>query len=172
MAAPEPIRMQPSRAKSARYASLARSNTKPELSLRSQLHARGLRYRIQLKIDGLPRRRVDIAFPRQKVAIFVDGCFWHACPEHGTRPRTNREWWDWKLQRNKDRDTDTNRRLMELGWTVLRIWEHEPVDEAVEKVLATLERGTSPRAPNGSPTLSVEAQDASDERTPPNSASP
>jgi len=71
--------------------------------------------------------------------VFVDGCFWHGCPEHGTSPHTNSEWWTWKIQRNKDRDTDTNERLGELGWAVVRVWEHEDPEVAADRVLRTVE---------------------------------
>lgn len=77
-------------------------------------------------------------FPRQKVAVFVDGCFWHGCPEHGTHPKTNEEWWRWKIQRNRDRDLDTDMRLGELGWRVVRCWEHESPDVAADAVEAAL----------------------------------
>lgn len=111
---------------------LARQDTAPELALRSALHAYGLRYRVQIPVPGNRRRRIDIAFTRVRVAVFVDGCFWHGCPDHGTRPATNREWWDWKIKRNRDRDADTNLLLTKEGWTVIRVWEHEdPVRAAV-----------------------------------------
>ncbi len=139
----EPERQRPNDAVSRRYSTLARSGTKPEMVLRKHLHALGRRFRVQLKVDGLPRRTVDIAFPRQRVAVFVDGCFWHGCAEHGTRPKTNPEWWDWKLARNQARDDDTNHRLTELGWRVVRIWEHEEVEVAAAKVLAELNESTS-----------------------------
>ena len=115
-------------------ATLARRDTAPELALRSVLHRRGLRYRVQLHVPGNRRRRIDIAFTRVKVAVFVDGCFWHGCPEHGTRPVANSEWWDWKMQRNQNRDADTNRLLAEHGWVVVRVWEHEDPVEAAERV--------------------------------------
>lgn len=113
---------------------LARQDTAPELALRRALHALGLRYRIQVRVPGNNRRRIDIAFTRAKVAVFVDGCYWHGCPEHGTRPKANREWWDWKIQRNRDRDADTNRLLDEQGWAVIRVWEHEHSVAAAERV--------------------------------------
>lgn len=114
--------------------SLARRDTAPELALRSALHAMGLRYRIQVHVPGNRRRRIDIAFTKVKVAVFVDGCFWHGCLVHGTRPATNREWWDWKIQGNKARDEDTNRLLADNDWEVVRVWEHEPVVEAAVRV--------------------------------------
>src|SRR5215207_9136772 len=97
----EPSRIPPGRSLSPKMSTLARSDTAPEIALRSALHAAGLRFRVQLPMPGNRRRKIDIAFTRAKIAVFVDGCFWHGCPEHGTRPVTNREWWDWKLARNR-----------------------------------------------------------------------
>src|SRR4051794_4650339 len=113
---------------------LARKDTKPELELRRELHRRGLRYRVQLKVPGNRRRTIDIAFPRARLAVYVDGCFWHGCPEHHVRPRANQEWWRWKIESNQARDQDTVRLLLDHGWTVLRIWEHEPVEDAAKRV--------------------------------------
>jgi DNA mismatch endonuclease, patch repair protein len=113
---------------------LARRHTKPEVALRRELHRRGLRFRVQLPVPGNRRRTIDIAFTRAKLAVFVDGCFWHGCPEHGVKPSTNSEWWRWKLARNQERDADTARLLEEAGWTVLRLWEHEDVGAAAAEV--------------------------------------
>ncbi len=105
-----------------------RRDTKPELAVRSALHRAGLRYRVDHPpVPGL-RRRADIAFTRQRIAVFVDGCFWHGCPEHRTWPRRNAAYWGPKIERNRERDLDTNERLGAAGWVVLRFWEHEPVD--------------------------------------------
>lgn len=136
----EPQRTAPTAEVGRRYAAQRRAGTAPEVALRKSLHSRGLRFRVQLKVSGLPRRTVDVAFPRQRVAVFVDGCFWHGCPEHGTQPRANEDWWRWKIARNQARDRDTTERLQELGWTVIRIWEHElptAAADAVEAVLAS-----------------------------------
>jgi len=119
---------------SAKMSALARTDTAPELALRRALHARGLRYRVQLHVPGNRRRRIDVAFTRARVAVFVDGCFWHGCPEHGTRPVANREWWDWKIARNQARDADTNQLLESQGWTVGRVWEHEGPQAAATRV--------------------------------------
>jgi DNA mismatch endonuclease (patch repair protein) len=100
-------------------------DTKPELLLRSELHQMGLRYRVDAPLPGMPRRRADILFTRAKVAVFVDGCFWHGCPQHKTAPANNGAWWAVKLARNIERDRETADHLTSLGWTVLRIWEHE-----------------------------------------------
>lgn len=117
-----------------------RSDTRPELDLRRELHRRGLRYRVDTKVLTGLRRRADIVFPRQKVAVFVDGCFWHACPEHGTSPKANAGWWQEKLDANVRRDRDTDRRLREAGWTPVRIWEHEDPIEAADLVEQHLDR--------------------------------
>ncbi|MCF6376417.1 very short patch repair endonuclease [Nocardioides KLBMP 9356] len=113
---------------------LARRDTKPELDLRRELHRRGMRYRVQVKVPGNNRRTIDIAFTRVRLAVYVDGCFWHGCPEHHVRPRANSEWWQWKIERNQARDADTDRELAEAGWEVLRIWEHEPPGLAADAV--------------------------------------
>lgn len=93
-----------------------------------------MRYRVQIKVPGNNRRTIDIAFTRVQLAVYVDGCFWHGCPEHHVRPRANSEWWQWKIERNQARDADTDRELLEAGWDVLRIWEHVPADEAADQV--------------------------------------
>ena len=98
-------------------------DTPAEIALRRALHAQGLRFRVDYPVLG--RRRADVAFPRHRIAVFVDGCFWHGCPLHGTAPKSNSDWWRDKLEANKRRDEDTNRRLTEQGWTVVRSWEHE-----------------------------------------------
>jgi DNA mismatch endonuclease (patch repair protein) len=113
---------------------LPRRNNPPELALRRELFARGLRYRVHYPLPGYRRRSIDIAFPGRRLAVFLDGCFWHSCPQHGVQPATNAEWWRWKLERTAARDEDTNRRLIEAGWDVLRLWEHEPVEQAVAAV--------------------------------------
>jgi DNA mismatch endonuclease, patch repair protein len=112
-----------------------RADTKPELAIRKLVHAGGLRYRVDasLPILGI-RRRADLLFPKAKVAVFVDGCFWHACPVHGTEPKSNSEWWAEKLAANVARDRDTDHRLEELGWNVVRVWEHDDAIEAAAKV--------------------------------------
>ena len=96
-----------------------------------------------LPVLGL-RRRADMLFTRSKVAVFVDGCYWHACPDHGTMPKANAMWWAEKLAANVSRDRDTDRRLAEVGWAVLRIWEHEDPESAAQRI-ATLVRSRSQR---------------------------
>ncbi|WDZ84541.1 very short patch repair endonuclease [Micromonospora cathayae] len=106
-------------------------NTQSELRVRQALHRAGFRYRLHIPVPGKPRRSIDIAFPRTKIAVFVDGCFWHGCPEHGGEALNNKDWWRNKIAQNKARDEDTSRHLVAAGWTVLRFWEHEnPVEVA------------------------------------------
>ncbi|WP_269085934.1 very short patch repair endonuclease [Mycobacteroides franklinii] len=116
-------------------------DTKGELSLRSLLHARGLRYRVHAVLPGMPRRRADILFPGQKIAVFVDGCFWHGCPDHKTFPKNNAAWWANKLARNIERDRETDTHLANLGWRVLRIWEHDNPERAADLVEAAVRAG-------------------------------
>ena len=117
-----------------------RTDTKPELALRHALHRLGYRYRkdYRLDLDGGRRVRPDIAFTARKLAVFVDGCFWHACPEHGSKPRANEWYWGPKLVRNVERDRINDAALILAGWTVVRLWEHVPLDEAVTTVVSAL----------------------------------
>jgi len=108
--------------------------TKAELLVRSELHSRGLRYRIHRLVLKDVQRRVDIVFHSKRVAVFIDGCFWHGCPSHGTYPKKNREYWEQKIERNIKRDRDTDRRLKDEGWLVVRIWEHEDPKKAADRV--------------------------------------
>lgn len=105
-----------------------------ERALRSLLHRRGLRFRLHRRLLTNSRRTVDVVFPGVRIAVLLDGCFWHGCPLHGTWPKNNAAWWRAKIEANIARDRDTDRRLQELGWTVLRIWEHEPVDMAADRI--------------------------------------
>jgi DNA mismatch endonuclease (patch repair protein) len=123
---------------SARMSVQARRDTQPELALRRRLHALGYRFRVDWPLPGMPRRRADIAFTRRQVAIFVDGCFWHGCPDHNTAPATNAAWWANKLAGNVRRDRETDEHLRAAGWTVLRFWEHDAVDDVVRRVVAVL----------------------------------
>ena len=116
-----------------------RSDTKLEVRVRSELHRRGLRFRKQLLITaGDVRVRADVAFPRQSLAVFLDGCFWHRCPEHGNSPRANWGYWSTKLDHNVERDREVIAALDAAGWTVLRIWEHVPANVAADQVQVTL----------------------------------
>ncbi len=114
-------------------------DTKPELALRRAVHALGLRYRVDhpLVLPGV-RRRGDLVFTRARVAVFLDSCFWHSCPEHGTRPGTNADFWRTKIERNVERDTETNRLLREAGWIVIRVWEHEAPATVAPQVLTVV----------------------------------
>jgi DNA mismatch endonuclease (patch repair protein) len=120
---------------------IRRTNTKPEIVLRSALHRDGYRFRKDLSIYTSARRvKPDIVFTARKVAIFVDGCFWHCCPVHGRQPTVNSGYWSPKLQRNVERDRLADAALREDGWSVVRIWEHESLDEAVRMVKQAVER--------------------------------
>ena len=118
-----------------RLSSQPQADTKPEMLLRRRLHAEGLRYRVdQPVLPGL-RRRADLVFTRARVAVFVDGCFWHRCPEHGTLPKANADWWRTKLDRNVERDRDTDALLGDADWIVVRVWEHDIRDHLEQVVL-------------------------------------
>lgn len=117
-----------------------RRDTKVEVAIRSALHQRGLRFRkdyLVLCSNGV-RVRVDVAFTRVRVAVFVDGCFWHACPEHGTTPARNQDYWLPKLDANVQRDRRVNAALTAEGWRVVRLWEHEDVRQAAARVEGVL----------------------------------
>jgi len=116
----------------------AESNTAPEIALRRALHAAGLRFRVAWPVPGMRRRTIDVAFTRAKVAVFVDGCFWHSCPEHATQPAANSAWWAGKLAGNVERDAATTAHLESLGWRVVRVWEHQPTVAAAALVLRAL----------------------------------
>ena len=109
-------------------------DTKPELALRRKLFSSGLRFRTRLKMTGRP----DIVFTRAHIAVFVDGCFWHGCPAHGTLPKSNADYWSVKIRRNAARDAAVNSVLEAEGWTVLRFWDHE-IKEDLEKVASDIE---------------------------------
>jgi DNA mismatch endonuclease (patch repair protein) len=111
-----------------------RRDTKPELELRRELHRRGLRYRVDVAPLAGMRSRADVVFPSIKVAVFVDGCFWHGCPEHGTAPATNAAWWRDKLSANRARDRRVDAELECAGWKVVRVWEHESATAAADRV--------------------------------------
>ncbi len=112
-----------------------RQDTAPEVAVRARLHAMGLRYRVHAQPLATLRRRADIVFPGAGVAVFVDGCFWHGCPDHGRRRHQVNGWyWPEKIARNQQRDADTDDRLRHAGWRTVRIWEHEPPEEAAHRV--------------------------------------
>ena len=124
----------PSAADRRRLSRQAQRDTRPELMLRRELHKRGLRYFVDRRPVPSLRRRADLIFPRLHIAVFVDGCFWHCCPIHGTTPKSNRDWWINKLKLNVHRDRDTDSRLELAGWTVLRFWEHANVLETADEI--------------------------------------
>jgi DNA mismatch endonuclease (patch repair protein) len=109
-------------------------DTKPERALRSAVHARGLRYRVSAKPLANLRRTADLVFPRAKVAVFLDGCFWHGCPEHHTVATANARFWADKVEGNRARDRDTDDRLAAAGWVSIRVWEHEDPQAAARQV--------------------------------------
>lgn len=120
-------------------------DTKPELAVRSAVHRRGLRFRVSERPLADLRRTADLVFRKVRIAVFVDGCYWHGCPLHHTRPVTNREFWADKIASNIARDADTNARLEAAGWVVLRFWEHED-PEAVADVVQERVRSALPRS--------------------------
>jgi DNA mismatch endonuclease (patch repair protein) len=124
-----------------------RRDTEPEVLVRQEAHRRGLRYRVDAVLPGMSRRRADMVFVGSKVAVFVDGCFWHSCPEHATIPRANNEWWVAKLRKNAERDRETNDHLVAIGWVPLRFWEHQSaidIVDVIEKVVR--ERSSNARS--------------------------
>ncbi|GEL75272.1 very short patch repair endonuclease [Myxococcus virescens] len=120
--------------------SVRQKNTSAEFALRRELHARGLRYRIHVPVLTKPRRVADLAFSGLRVAVFVDGCFWHGCPQHATWPKQNAEFWRAKILANQQRDRDTDERLRAEGWKVVRVWAHEPAERAATKVATVVEK--------------------------------
>lgn len=129
----------PSPAKSNEMRRVRTTGTAPETELRRRLHAAGLRFRVGYPVPGRPRRSIDIAFPRRRLAVFIDGCFWHGCPEHGAVPRTNAAFWKAKVDANRARDRETDEVLGSAGWIIVRIWEHTKTDDAAMMVKSALE---------------------------------
>lgn len=143
----QPTPISPGRARN--LSAIRRTDTKPEVALRSLLHRRGRRFRKDYRLD-LPNARVrpDLVFTKHRVAVFVDGCFWHVCPVHGRQPTHNEWYWTPKLRRNVERDRTADTALVAAGWTVVRIWEHEPLEEAaaaVEQALSVTPSATRDR---------------------------
>lgn len=126
-----------------------RRDTSLELRVRRALHARGLRYRVDFApLTGL-RSRADVVFTRARVAIYLDGCFWHGCPIHATTPASNADYWIPKLRRNRERDTAITAALEAAGWTVMRFWEHEEPALVVDRIVARVADGAPDRAQGG-----------------------
>lgn len=115
-------------------------DTRPEIAVRQLLHARGFRYRVDHRLEPGLRTRADIAFTRRRIAVFIDGCFWHGCPIHRTAPKRNADYWTPKLTRNIERDLETNSALEALRWSVLRFWEHEDPFAVVDRIALEVRR--------------------------------
>jgi DNA mismatch endonuclease (patch repair protein) len=109
-------------------------DTAPEVALRSELHRLGLRYRVHARPIADVRRVADVIFRSAHLAVFVDGCFWHSCPDHGGDPKTNSGWWRDKLEGNRERDIETDAALRRAGWEVVRVWEHEDPAAAARRI--------------------------------------
>lgn len=133
-------------------------DTAPELALRRALHARGLRYRVNFKPAPSVRSTADIVFTKAKVAVYVDGCFWHSCPQHGNLPKANREWWRKKLENTVARDLRIERELSASGWVVLRVWEHECPADAAKMVHERVRKPAPPRGRRSSATHRAESR--------------
>lgn len=110
-------------------------DTKPELLVRSIIHRRGLRYRVSARPLPDVRRTADLVFRKSRVAVFVDGCFWHGCPDHHRLPSTNVDYWSAKIHRNQARDREVDDLLARRGWLVIRAWEHESPEDVAERVI-------------------------------------
>lgn len=123
-----------SAAVSRRMSQVRTRNTGPEVRLRSALHRRGLRYRLGVRIPSQPRCSPDVVFARAKVAVFLNGCYWHGCRSHASWPKSNAEWWREKIEQNRRRDRSVDATLRSAGWKVLRIWEHEDPETAASKI--------------------------------------
>lgn len=121
-------------------------DTGPELAVRSAVHALGMRYRVDARPVAGVRRKADLVFTRAKVAVFVDGCFWHGCPAHHTVAKTNAAFWATKVARNRERDRETDRLLGGAGWRVVRVWEHEEPAAAARTISATVNGGWTGRS--------------------------
>lgn len=121
-----------------RMSKVGQKDTKAELKLRRELFSRGLRYRLNIPLLKKPRRVADIVFIGCRVAVFVDGCFWHGCTLHRTSPKQNQTLWKEKIEANIARDNDTNTKLKDAGWEVVRIWEHDSVQEAADHIESVL----------------------------------
>ena len=144
---PMPSYLSSSSDASRRMAKVRQTGTDAELALRREMYCIGLRYRVGYEVLKKPRRVADVAFPGRKIAVFVDGCFWHGCPEHATWPKRNAEFWRQKIEANRQRGADTDARLQAIGWTALRFWSHEsPAKAAAMVARAVANADTKPRA--------------------------
>lgn len=125
---------------SRRMQRVRQKSTSAEHALRRELRARGLRYRLHVRVLTKPRRVADVTFSGLRVAVFVDGCFWHGCPQHATWPKQNAEFWRAKIEANMARDADTDERLRAEGWKVIRVWAHEPPARVAAQVATIVEK--------------------------------
>ncbi|PZE88861.1 very short patch repair endonuclease [Curtobacterium sp. MCBD17_008] len=154
-------------------ARFGRRDTAPELALRRTLHARGRRFFVDRQISARTRARADLVFPRARVAVFVDGCFWHWCEEHAHLPKANAELWRTKLLANRQRDAWHDAVLRSEGWRVIRVWEHDDVQTAADTIEATLDRwyritgGARQRPPHPCPVVSPQRRTPSGPRSRP-----
>ena len=124
-------------------------DTQPELAVRRRLHQQGLRYRVAMAPEAGLRRKAAIIFTRARIAVFIDGCFWHNCPEHGRRVfGHNPEYWQAKLTRNVERDIETNAKLRDAGWEVLRFWEHEGADQVAQQIIQAVRSSMAANPPH------------------------
>ncbi|MEZ3160956.1 very short patch repair endonuclease [Microbacterium sp. BWT-B31] len=149
MEEPSPVSEQRSRNMSA----IRSRDTAPELAVRSILHARGMRYRTNFRPVAGVRRTADIVFTRRRIAVFIDGCYWHGCADHFVMPKSNLEYWVPKIEGNQRRDAQTTAMLTAAGWTVLRFWAHEPagnVADAIEAAVTAAVFGAPPLVSEGS----------------------
>ncbi|WP_430382620.1 very short patch repair endonuclease [Streptomyces sp. P10-4] len=146
-----------SAAVSARMSRQGSRDTAPEVAVRRLLHAAGLRYRVNRPVPGMPRRTIDIVFTKAKVAIFLDGCFWHGCPKHATHPKVNAEWWRAKLDKNMARDLETTEHLQAAGWTVLRFWEHESPEDVARRIAQSVALKVGHASEGGQAEVSINA---------------
>lgn len=131
-----------------RMSTLRRRDNVPEMAVRRLLHARGARYRVCFRIPEQRRRTIDIAFLGARLAVYIDGCFWHGCPEHLHIPKANAAWWVAKLDMNRARDASATAQLESLGWRVLRFWEHEDPATVVSAILDQLAQRSPARTPS------------------------
>lgn len=127
----------------------ARAATAAEATLGAALSERGLAYEVQQRVLPQFRRRTDFVFTATRVAVMVDGCFWHACPLHATWPKANAAWWRAKIETNQRRDRATNAALVAAGWAVVRVWEHESPDAAAERIVEVIDRRAEDDGPTG-----------------------
>lgn len=149
-----------------RLSSQAVRDTKPELVVRRALHQRGLRYRVNYPVPGMPRRTIDIAFPRRQLAVFVDGCFWHACPAHSVTSKSNTRWWQEKLEGNVKRDVETSEWLAQRGWAVMRFWEHDlRTPEGIERSASYVVWATAMEPGSNSLSISANSCESRDDRS-------